>query len=133
MINDIKTQTWKIMFENVGRQKESNIKINLSIQKNFFKTKIEQQNIENKKFILVGNLSKKSFKVHINNFTKNLFRDFLLNISKVWMFAMDYTYQKIRTKVLKVLNHSFLRFRSAKLDLLKLLELPKFVSQKKMF
>ena len=41
MINDIKTQTWKIMFENVGRQKESNIKINLSIQKNFFKTKIE--------------------------------------------------------------------------------------------
>ena len=37
---------------------------------------------------------------------------------------------KIRTKVPKVLNHNFLRVRLAKLDLLKLLESAKFVSEK---
>ena len=40
---------------------------------------------------------------------------------------------KIRASVPEVLNHSFLRFRLAKLNLLKLLESAKFASRKKMF
>ena len=76
------------MFEVLGGRKKTTSSWQ-STQKNFFKTKIESQNVENNKFILVGNLSKKYFKDHINNFTKNLFREFLLNITKVWMIAMD--------------------------------------------
>ena len=53
------------------------------------------------KLILVGNLSKKSFKVHINNFTKSLFREFLLNVAKVWMIPMDYTYQELEQRYRK--------------------------------
>ena len=42
MIDGIKTQTWKIMFRSVGRQKENKVKlIKYTKIENFLKTKIE--------------------------------------------------------------------------------------------
>ena len=84
------------MFGSVGRQKENNIKLIKYTEKRFWDknriTKYWKQEIH---------LLKKSFKVQINNFTKNLFREFMLNVTYVWMIAMDYKDQILEQRYQK--------------------------------